>query len=193
MTDAQRRNDDRVSHAERSDWSVLMSRAQQGDREAYHQLLSEVTPYLRSMARRMGVPPAEIEDAVQDVLLTVHVIRRTFQPGRPFGPWLATVARRRIIDALRRGRRRTAAELRPETFAAADANSHEPALGEGQLRRAIGRLPAGQQRAIILLKLREMSLKDAARETGASVASLKVATHRGLKALRRLLGERGDA
>ena len=197
MTEPQRRNDGRVADAGGADWSVLMGRAQQGDREAYRQLLTEITPYLRSIARRMGVSPAEIEDAVQDALLTIHVIRHTFDPGRPFGPWLVTIARRRIVDHLRRRQRRTAAEtdieLRPETFAAAETNRYEPPLGGGQLRRAIEQLPVGQRRAIIMLKLREMSLKDAARESGLSIAALKVATHRGLRTLRRLLGERGDS
>lgn len=197
MTEPQGRNDEHITGAGGADWSVLMRSAQQGDREAYRQLLTEVTPYLRSIARRMGVLPAETEDAVQDVLLTIHVIRHTFDPRRPFGPWLATIARRRIIDCLRRRQRRTVvetgSELRPETFAAAETNRYEPALSSGQLRRAIGQLPAGQQRAIILLKLREMSLKDAARESGMSIAALKVATHRGLRTLRRLLGERGNS
>jgi RNA polymerase sigma-70 factor, ECF subfamily len=197
MTEPQRRNHDPSTDAGGADWSVLMGRAQQGDREAYRQLLVEVTPYLRSIARRMGIPPAEIEDAVQDVLLTIHVIRHTFDPARPFGPWLVTIARRRTIDCLRRRRRRavleTGFELRPETFANAETNRYEPPLDSGQLERAIEQLPAGQQRAIVLLKLREMSLKDAARESGMSIASLKVATHRGLKALRRMLGERGDS
>jgi RNA polymerase sigma-70 factor (ECF subfamily) len=197
MTGPQRLDKGHDADVGRSDWSLLMGRAQQGDREAYRQLLTEITPYLRSIARRMSVPPAEVEDAVQDVLLTVHVIRHTYHPERPFGPWLATVARRRIIDGLRRRWRRTALETgtepRAETFAAAETNWQEPASDGDQLRRAIERLPAGQQRAIILLKLRELSLKDAARESGMSIASLKVAAHRGLKALRRLLRHEDDS
>jgi RNA polymerase sigma-70 factor (ECF subfamily) len=52
---------------------------------------------------------------------------------------------------------------------------------------AINQLPIGQRQAIELLKLREMSLKEAAATTGMSIAALKVATHRALKALRKLL------
>src|SRR3546814_9020886 len=67
-------------------------------REAYRQLLTEVTPYLRSSARRMGIPPAEIEDAVQDVLLTIHVIRHTFDPARPFGQIGRASCRERVCQ-----------------------------------------------------------------------------------------------
>ena len=43
-----------------------------------------------------------MEDAVQDVLMTVHSIRQTYDPNRPFGPWLVTIAHRRVVDRLRR-------------------------------------------------------------------------------------------
>jgi RNA polymerase sigma factor (sigma-70 family) len=176
------------------DWSVLMGRAQQGDREAYRRLLTEITPYLRAMARRGGVPPAEIEDAVQDILLTVDAIRHTFDARRPFGPWIATIAQRRLVEHHRRRRRRREVEaefeMQQETFADAGTNSIQ-SVGSRQLRRAIERLPPVQQQAIVLLKLQELSLKDAAQSSGASIGSLKVAVHRGLKTLRRILGVRG--
>lgn len=189
----QPKRDDGSAIADASDWSHLMGRAQQGDRDAYRRLLTELTPYLRALARRNGVLPAEVEDAVQDILLTIHTIRHTYDPSRPVGPWLVTIARRRIVDRLRRSQRRAAVEApfekSYETFATPETNLYEP-VESGGLRQAIESLPAGQRRAIILLRLREMSLKDAARESGMTVTSLKVAAHRGLKALRRLLGGR---
>jgi RNA polymerase sigma-70 factor (ECF subfamily) len=48
-------------------------------------------------------------------------------------------------------------------------------------------LPEGQREAIELLKLEELSLKEAAAVSGTSVGALKVATHRALRALRRTL------
>ena len=52
---------------------------------------------------------------------------------------------------------------------------------------AIDKLPPDQRAAIKMLKLEEMSLKEASRATGRSVAALKVATHRAIKNLRKLL------
>ena len=48
-------------------------------------------------------------------------------------------------------------------------------------------LPPGQRQAVELLKLQEMSLKEASSVSGLSVAALKVATHRAVKTLRGLL------
>lgn len=174
------------------DWSIYMARAQGGDREAYRRLLEEITPYLRSLAARRIQNRGDVEDAVQDALLTVHAVRHTYDPTRPFGPWLVAIANRRIIDALRRrgraGSRETPIDAEHETFAAPETNYHEAASEGRTLREAVESLPPGQREAIRLLKLNEMSLKEAAATTGMSVAALKVATHRALKNLRKMLG-----
>lgn len=175
------------------DWSIYMARAQGGDREAYRRLLEEIVPYIRSIAVRYVRDRGHLEDAVQDVLLTVHAVRHTYDPMRPFGPWLVAIANRRIVDGLRR-RGRAAAHEAPldtehETFAAPDANYHETASDGRALREALEQLPAGQREAIRMLKLQEMSLKEAAAASGMSVAALKVATHRGIRSLRKIFGK----
>ena len=63
-------------------------------------------------------------------------------------------------------------------------------LNEAALHEAIENLPPDQRQAIKLLKLKEMSLKEAARASGRSVAALKVATHRAIANLRKLLRPR---
>ncbi|MDF2766277.1 MAG: hypothetical protein K0S81_3271 [Rhodospirillales bacterium] len=59
-----------------------------------------------------------------------------------------------------------------------------------ELQGALGALPAGQRQAILLLKLWRLSLREAALESGMSIAALKVASHRAVKALRAMLGKR---
>ncbi len=163
------------------DWSVYMARAQGGDRDAYRRLLEDITPYLRSIAARHFRNSCDIEDTVQEVLLTVH-----------FGPWLVAIANHRVVDGLRRqGRskaREVALEIEHETFAAPQANLAEATSDGRVLRDAIEQLPPGQRDAIRMLKLQEMSLKEAAEASGMSVAALKVATHRALKNLRKVFG-----
>lgn len=185
-------NDDDATRPDGTpDWSVLMARAQRGDRDAYRRLLQSMTPYLRSLASRHGVHPDAVEDVAQDVLATVHVVRHTYDPARPFGPWLLTVATRRIVDTLRREGRLGAREVplddEHETLPDLGANLMEEAVEARVLRETIERLPSGQRDAIRMLKLEEMSLKEAAVASGMTVAALKVAVHRGLKSLRKLL------
>jgi RNA polymerase sigma-70 factor (ECF subfamily) len=52
------------------------------------------------------------------------------------------------------------------------------------LQKAISKLPAGQRSAIELLKLREMSLREAAAMTGMSITALKASVHRAVRTLR---------
>ena len=179
------------------DWSLLMAPAQRGDREAYRRLLDEITPYLHSLAARRHRNPQDIEDVLQDTLLTLHAIRHTYDPTRPFGPWLVVIARRRSLDRLRRQWRLRSREapLTPEreTFPAAQANIDTELLDRRALHEAIEDLPTGQRRAIRLLKLQEMSLNEAAAASGMSVAALKLATHRAIKNLRKKLFGRSNA
>ena len=178
------------SRARGVDWSILMAHAQGGDQAAYGRLLEEIAPYVRSLAAKCHRDSSDIEDSVQDVLLTVHAVRHTYDPTRPFGPWLVAIANRRITDRLRRQGRSTARETpltdEHETFAAPETNYQESASNDRALREAIERLPQGQRDAIRLLKLQEMSLKEAAITSGMSVAALKVATHRAMKNLRKM-------
>ena len=175
-----------------SDWSRLMARAQDGDRQAYGALLQDITPYLRSIAVRCFKQQSDVEDAVQDVLLTVHAVRQTYDPGRPFGPWLVAIANRRIIDRLRRETRSKAREIalsaEHETFSDPASNLEwQDRLATAELNEALEKLSPEQRQAVTLLKLNELSLKEAATASGRSVASLKVATHRAIKRLRELL------
>ncbi len=184
---------EREGNIPRADWSILMTRAQEGDRDAYRTLLLQIEPYARSMARRCFRHPADVEDAVQDVLMTIHAVRHTYDPGRPFAPWLVAIANRRMIDRLRRETRKRAREIEltadHETFSR-DETNHD-GMAERMLMEAIAKLPPEQRDAVQLLKLNEMSLKEASRATGRSVAALKVATHRALTNLRKLLGRGG--
>jgi len=79
----------------KNDWSALMTQAQDGDRHAYRVLLEDVSPYLRALASRCFGDPSDVEVAVQDVLLAIHMMRNTYDPARPFGPWLVAIAKRR--------------------------------------------------------------------------------------------------
>ncbi|MBA9034358.1 sigma-70 family RNA polymerase sigma factor (plasmid) [Rhizobium leguminosarum] len=178
------------------DWTILMARAQDGDNVAYLRLLQEITPYLRSLVRRWHKDHWDIEDTVQDILLTLHSIRHTYDPSRPFGPWLVGIANRRAIDRLRRRGRQALREapLTAEHEAtAATGDNRDDILEKHHLTAALGGLPPVQRTAVDLLKLKEMSLKEASEATGLSIASLKMATHRALLNLRALLSDRRDS
>ena len=182
---------------EGAQWGAWMAQAQKGDRAAYHALLSAVAPWLRAIARRYLRQEQDAEDMVQEILIVVHDIRHTYEPDRPFKPWLGTIATRRCIDSLRQRMRRNLHELADDDALAQAADDSVGAMPEtnlareqehGEVRRAVQSLPARQREAVELLRLRELPLNEAAEESGQAVGSLKVALHRAVKSLQRAMG-----
>src|SRR3546814_10422157 len=88
-------------------------------------------PLLRQIVllRYCFLQPSDIEDIVQEILPSLHVARATYDPQRPFLPWLMAIARNRMADGARcharRSRREIAVERLPETFSGSDKNIHQ--------------------------------------------------------------------
>jgi RNA polymerase sigma-70 factor (ECF subfamily) len=180
---------DELRHARDKRWCALMRAAQDGDSVAYTLLLSELLPVLRRAVQKKWRSPQDVEDIVQDILLSLHSVRQTYDPRRPFMPWLMTIASRRIADAARkvsaRSANETTVDVMPETFADHETKKEQEVVDDRDaVRWAIATLPAGQREAIELLKLKGLSLQEASAATGKSVAALKVTVHRAVKAMR---------
>lgn len=177
--------------------SAQMAAAQTGDRGAYEALLRDCVPLIKATAARQGVPPDRSDDVVQDVLLTVHRVRHTYDPARSFTAWLRVITERRAIDLLRHVRRRDARELHvPLAFEAYPDEHADPARGiesadaAGRINEALATLPPRQREAVEALVLKEQSLTEAAAATRRTRVALKVNLHRALKALRQKLERR---
>ena len=80
--------------------------AQGGNPQAFDALARHYRPALRLVVARI-VPGPLVDDAVQDALITAYkALPKLADPAR-FGPWLATIARRRAIKSLQKPRERT--------------------------------------------------------------------------------------
>ena len=162
-----------------NEWGALMVAAQAGDRGAYHHLLVGLRAWLRRYyAGRL--PPAMIDDATQDALLAIHEKRHTYDPARPFGPWLAAIARYKWIDRLR-AMKSGRTEMLTDEFAVADHG--EAVASASSLERLLSDLKPSQAEVIRLVKLEGLSIEEAAAHTGQSVSLVKVNIHRGLNRL----------
>lgn len=170
-------------------WDEMMAAAQVGDAHVYKTLLAELALWLRRYyARRL--PLTMTEDAVQEVLLAIHEKRHTYDPGRPFGPWLAAIARYKWIDRLR-SLKADATEPLDENIGVPD---HEDAVVAGlTFEKLLAELKTPQAEAIKLVKINGLSVEEAAKASGQSVSLVKVNIHRGLKRLANIVKADGDA
>lgn len=182
-----------MTPAQEHELALLMVASQRGDRVAYEALLQGlghvVTLYVR---RRIG-PAHWVDDVVQDVLLSLHNARHTWNPERPFAPWFYAVLQNRMIDAIRKHRRTAAWEEPMNTVPPVvwSATAEAEVIARSDLADAMRHLSPAQRLVIERLKLDEMSVKDVARETGMSESNVKVTAHRGYAALKRFLSGTG--
>lgn len=162
----------------------LMRLSQNGDKQAYAVLLEQCSGWLARYFRQK-IGPDAIDDLVQETLISLHRKRASYDPSRPFLPWLAAIARYRWLDRLRQSYRH-----RAETSEHHDAatESHEDVVGARiSIDRLLDLLPPSQSDVIRIVRIDGHSIADACRQTGQSEASVKVNIHRGLRKLAALI------
>lgn len=161
----------------------LMRRSQAGDKQAYAVLLEQTGSWLaRFFARKIAADA--VDDLVQDTLISLHRKRASYDPSRPFLPWVAAIARYRWVDRLRQTYRHAADELQDQQ----SEGSHEDVVGAKiSINRLLTLLPEGQALAIRLVKIEGLSISEACVKCGQSEALVKVNIHRGLKKLAALI------
>jgi RNA polymerase sigma-70 factor, ECF subfamily len=167
-----------------------MVRTQGADAAAYDLLLGELEVIVRRFVRRRVGDVAWVDDVVQETLVAVHRGRHSWNPARPFVPWLYAVAQSRLVDVIRRERRVAGREVSHErALAAAYEHSVEAAVQAGsEVRAAMTSLSPPQRRVVELLKLEERSIQDVAEVLGLSEGNVRVIAHRAMTRLRRAIG-----
>jgi RNA polymerase sigma-70 factor, ECF subfamily len=162
--------------------------------DAFHDGLVALLPGLRRQAWRLTRNRAAAEDLVQDTVVAALAARDGFLPGSSLGAWTRRILRNRFLTLLRRRRRRDTVCIDDLPVAAAALVAEEPAadgrLALEELRRALGRLPAEQREALVLVALEGRSYGAAAAATGVAVGTVKSTIFRARQRLRTwLLGE----
>ena len=171
---------------------TLMHQLATGQQEALGPLYSRYAARIFRLAAQSLSRPAA-EEVVQDVFLTIWRKAAAFDPERgAFQPWIYQIAHFRILNELRRQRRRPLADLEPEGLGMAevadpDPDPHEAVWREEQraaLRSAIEALPPAQRRALDLAFFEDLSHQQVAAELGVPLGTTKTRIRAGLQKLR---------
>jgi RNA polymerase sigma-70 factor (ECF subfamily) len=170
----------------------LMLAGLAGEAGPYRRLLEELSGLLRAYYARRAPSGIDAEDLVQETLIAVHTRRATYDPGQPFTAWAYAIARYKLIDALRRGRLhlRAPAEDAEALFVSPGA---EAAMAGRDLERVLSKLSPRTQALIRDVKIAGLSMREAAEKHRMTESAVKVAVHRGLKALGEEYGGAVDA
>jgi RNA polymerase sigma-70 factor (ECF subfamily) len=170
--------------ADEKRWAELMSNAQAGNEKDYRQLLSEISEAVgRYLRARLGGYDF-IEDCVQEVLISVHQARHTYDSRRAFRPWLFAIVRHKAVDSMRRGGGRAREHPVGDGIPDVPVAGPDSEVVCGQL---LAGLPKGLQQALVLTKIQGMTSSEAARKLSISESALKVRVHRAIGKLKRQL------
>ncbi|WP_439495017.1 sigma-70 family RNA polymerase sigma factor [Bosea sp. (in: a-proteobacteria)] len=167
-----------------------------GDAAAYRLFLDTISArlrgYLRQMLARAGrSEPSEAEDVLQETLLALHLSRHTYDRSSPVTAWAHAIARYKLVDHLRRsGRHAGNLPIDDEVYQLAAPGGDDPDA-RLDLERAMQALPERTRTLIDRVKIQGASVAEAAGAAGMTETAAKVAIHRGLQAMARLLSKRG--
>lgn len=165
-------------------------RAAAGDREAFGELVKRYQAAVRRVTRAVTGDAHDADDAAQDAFLSALDRLETYDPGRPFGPWLMRIASNAAIDLLRRRAVRRADTL-DETISAPGV-SPAAAAGMAELREriaaAMAALPERQRIAVTLFDLEGYPHAEIAAILGVPEGTARSDVFHGRRALRKALG-----
>ncbi len=170
-------------------FETLMKLSLDGDTRAYTILLQETARFLRPFLAKRLNSSVEVDDLLQEILLSIHKARHTYDGNRPYKPWAYAIAKFRLQDHLRvyyADHLRHAVELSEvendlqESVTKTDI-TYESISGEVQ------KLPAKQAAILQMMHQEGYTAKEVAEKTGMKESAVKVAAHRAYKALRKKL------
>lgn len=171
----------------------ILERVAHGDRDAFAQCVDQYGSLVWSLSRRMSKTAADAEDAVQDVFLTLWKKAAQYDAARGTeAAFIATIARRSLIDRHRAQRRHSAEVVLDEMdgrWVAMEDVRGETSSDATLAASALRKLKPEQQRVIALSVWEGLSQNEIANVTGMPLGTVKSLMRRGFLSIREMLGE----
>ncbi|MCP5246267.1 MAG: sigma-70 family RNA polymerase sigma factor [Burkholderiales bacterium] len=168
---------------------MLMQQALEGDKRAYAELLRETAHFLKPFLKQKLSAENEVDDLLQDILLSIHKVRHTYDGLRPYKPWAYAIARYRLLDYLRNhyaDNLRSALDM-SELENSLQNNVTEYRISYESISGEIHKLPEKQALIMQMMHQEGYTAREVAEKIGMTEAAVKVAAHRAYKTLRHQL------
>ncbi len=169
-------------------WVGEVEAAARGDAAAFRRLHREFGAMVHGLLLAR-VDPATADDLTQEVFLNAWRGLDRLHDPRAWPAYLATIARNRAIDHVRRDRR--AATLPPESTIAGGPPDAATRLEAERLLGVIRELPDAYVEPLILRLVEGLAGPEIAEHMGLSPGYVRVNLHRGMKLLRERLERAG--
>ncbi len=180
----------------------LVRRCLAGDEKAYRELIERYQGQVYSVALRMVRRPEDAEDLTQETFVRMFRALSRYDPTRPFGAWLFTIASRLCIDHIRRRKVSPISLTRRERESDEEyeievedpgLRPDEAAAHEEESRRAaalIDSLPPHYRIVVLLRHVQDLSYEEIAEALHLPLGTVKARIHRARALLKaRIEGE----
>lgn len=169
---------------------TLMQQALAGDKVAYTDVLRQTTLFLRPFLNKRLRNNSEVDDLLQEILLSIHKSRHTYNNDRPFRPWVFAIAKFRLLDHLRK---HYADHLHHAEDLSEAKNIPDDVTKTGfsyeSISVEVSQLPERQAVILRLIHREGFTAKEVAAKMGMNESAVKVSAHRAYKTLRNKLTE----
>jgi RNA polymerase sigma-70 factor (ECF subfamily) len=170
----------------------ILERVASGEQAAFAQCVDQFGNLVWSLARRMCKTAADAEDAAQDIFLIIWRKAAQFDATRGSeAVFIATLARRSLIDRHRSSRRRSAEVVLDDMdgpWTAVDDLRGETGSDASLAAEALRKLKPEAQRVISLAVWEGLSQNEIAGVTGMPLGTVKSLMRRGFMTIREMLG-----
>ncbi len=166
-----------------------MQRSLSGDQRAYAELLRKTASLLRPFLSKRLSFGNEVDDLMQEILISIHKARHTYDGQRLYKPWAFAIAKFRLQDYLRShysDQLRHALDL-DELEESLHEPVTEPLMSYESISGEVQKLPEKQATILRLMHQDGYTAKEVAEKMGMNESAVKVAAHRAYKVLREKL------
>ena len=174
---------------------TILKRIALGDRDAVKDCLDKYGGLVWSIARKMLRNSDDAEDAVQEIFVDIWKNAERFDESQSSETtFIAMIARRRIIDRIRRMNRRITADSFEDVVAEPESRDDKRvqlSVEAGQAAEALRLLKPEQQRVLQLSIVQGLSHQEIADLTGMPLGTVKTHARRGILQAREMLGLKG--
>jgi RNA polymerase sigma-70 factor (ECF subfamily) len=169
------------------DETFLVARARQGDKAAFGQL---VKLHQRRVLRMVVGMTGDLDtamDIVQDSFIRAYKAMDRFEEGKPFYPWISTIATNLTLNHLKKSRRETGLDpVKHEQRAESDADPlYRMQMDENnrRLMQAVQELPEQYRTVFVLRNFEDLSYDEIAARLNISIGTVDSRLYRARRRL----------
>lgn len=170
--------------------STLLSEGQNGCNQCYESFLFESSRIIRMFLKTRINNLDDIEDITQNILLSMHKGRYTYNPEKKISPWFYAICKNRLIDFYRLKNKDRANIVQIESY---DNFTEKEDIQNDEIfekiKKIIIKLPEPQNMILMMLKVDGLNVKEVSQKLKMSEGSIRVAASRGYKKIRELIEE----